>query len=259
MRVELPRLHAELESAPERGFRRGERARGETSQRAGRGVGGGDAGCSAVAALASPGGRCSTREGLGAAIARSLAGVMGSAKSPGRRPRRLRGQSARSSSIFAEAELEGFVRVRKKPRHAAVRHNQGGGQNASVTAVRLQSPPHVRASHARALAPARYRRSEARSVVARKKKGRHPASSTSAAPGSTPTSRRPRARQRLGAGVRPAEPRARWSRTAGVGLEIFVGPDGAVKVVEAFGAGYAKKAGPAYEASRARQRRHRIG
>lgn len=35
---------------------------------------------------------------------------------------------------------------------------------------------------------------------------------------------------------------------SGVGLEIFVGPDGAVKVVEAFGAGYAKKAGPAYEA-----------
>ena len=27
-----------------------------------------------------------------------------------------------------------------------------------------------------------------------------------------------------------------------------MGPDGAVKVVEAFGAGYAKKAGPAYEA-----------
>ena len=35
---------------------------------------------------------------------------------------------------------------------------------------------------------------------------------------------------------------------SGVGLEIFVGPDGVVKVVEAFGAGYVKKAGPAYEA-----------
>ena len=35
---------------------------------------------------------------------------------------------------------------------------------------------------------------------------------------------------------------------SGVGLEIFAGPDGVVKVVEAFGAGYAKKAGPAYEA-----------
>ena len=101
------------------------------------------------------------------------------------------------------------------------------------------------ASHARALAPARYRRSEARSVVARAV--RHPASSTSEPPGSTPTSRRLALASVLALAYVPRAARALESYS-GVGLEIFVGPDGVVKVVEAFGAGYVKKAGPAYEA-----------
>lgn len=35
---------------------------------------------------------------------------------------------------------------------------------------------------------------------------------------------------------------------SGVGLEVFVDPAGSVKVVEAFGAGYAKQQGPAWDA-----------
>ena len=103
------------------------------------------------------------------------------------------------------------------------------------------------ASHACALAPTRYRRSEARSVVARAV--RHPASSTSEPPASTSTSRR-LALVIASVGALASVPRAARALESysGVGLEIFVGPDGAVKVVEAFGAGYAKKAGPAYEA-----------
>lgn len=101
--------------------------------------------------------------------------------------------------------------------------------------------------HARTLAPTRCRRSETRSVVARAV--RHPASSTSEPPTSTSTSRR-LALVIASVGALASVPRAARALESysGVGLEIFVGPDGAVKVVEAFGAGYAKKAGPAYEA-----------
>ena len=53
-----------------------------------------------------------------------------------------------------------------------------------------------------------------------------------------PTSR---ARQRLRRWRPSRAPRARAGSYSGVGLEIFVGPDGAVKVVEAFGAPYAKR------------------
>ena len=103
------------------------------------------------------------------------------------------------------------------------------------------------ALHARALAPVRCRQSETRSVVARAV--RHPASSTSAPQESTPTSRRFFALV-AGVGALASVPRAACALESysGVGLEIFAGPDGVVKVVEAFGAGYAKKAGPAYEA-----------
>ena len=118
---------------------------------------------------------------------------------------------------------------------------------SAISALRLPNRRMSIALHARALAPVRCRQSETRSVVARAV--RHPASSTSEPPASTSTSRR-LALVIASVGALASVPRAARALESysGVGLEIFVGPDGAVKVVEAFGAGYAKKAGPAYEA-----------
>jgi hypothetical protein len=46
----------------------------------------------------------------------------------------------------------------------------------------------------------------------------------------------------------PTPPSLALESYAGVGLEIFIAPDGNPTVVEAFGVGYAKKAGPAWDA-----------
>ena len=88
MRVELPRLHAELEAILNAAF-----GAANVSMRdlAGAQAEAWEAvmpGCSDVAALDSPPADAQHGEGVGAAIARSLAGVMGSAKSPGDSPKK---------------------------------------------------------------------------------------------------------------------------------------------------------------------------
>ena len=85
MRVELPRLHAELESVLNAAFRAANVA-SLARERAGRGVGGGDARVRDAAPWTPPPADVQHAEGVGAAIARSLAGVIGEV--PGDSPKK---------------------------------------------------------------------------------------------------------------------------------------------------------------------------
>ena len=80
MRVELPRLHAELESVLNAAFRAANVALGDLAAAQAKAWEAVMPGCADVAALDPPPAPEGPAEGVGAAIARSLAGVMGSAK-----------------------------------------------------------------------------------------------------------------------------------------------------------------------------------
>jgi hypothetical protein len=80
MRVELPRLHAELESVLNAAFRAANVALRDLANAQAEAWEAVMPGCADVAALDPPPADVQHAEGVGAAIARSLAGVMGSAK-----------------------------------------------------------------------------------------------------------------------------------------------------------------------------------
>ena len=88
MRVELPRLHAELESVLNAAFRAANVALRDLANAQAEAWEAVMPGCADVAALDPPPADVQHAEGVGAAIARSLAGVMGSAKSPGDSPKK---------------------------------------------------------------------------------------------------------------------------------------------------------------------------
>ena len=88
MRVELPRLHAELESVLNAAFRAANVALRNLANAQAEAWEAVMPGCADVAALDPSPADVQHAEGVGAAIARSLAGVMGSAKSPGDSPKK---------------------------------------------------------------------------------------------------------------------------------------------------------------------------